>query len=71
MARGLFDRSEAGANGLSVEHHGASATLAEPATEFCSMEAERIAKDVEERLVGVPGIDCYRAAVHAKLIIRH
>ena len=70
-ARDLFDGRDAGAHGLSVEHHCAGATLAEPATEFCAVQRERIAQDVEKRLVRIPGIDCYRATVDAEFVLRH
>jgi len=70
-ARDLFDWRHARAHGLAIDQHGAGAALAEPATEFCAVQRQRIAQDVEERLVRIPGIDGYRAPVDAELVLRH
>ena len=70
-ARNLFDGRGARSHGLAIDQHGAGATLAEPTTEFCTMKRECIAEDIEKRLVWVPGINCYRASVDAKFVLRH
>ena len=70
-ARDLSYGSDARSHGLPVHQHGAGATLSQTATEFCAPQRERVAQDVEKRLIRVPGIDCYRPAVDAELILRH
>ena len=70
-ARHLFDGRGARAHGLAIDQHRAGAALAEPATELCAVQCERITKYVEERLVRIPGIDGYRASVNAEFVLRH
>ena len=70
-ARNLFDGRGARAHGLAVDQHGAGAALAEPATELCAMQCERIAQNVEQGLVRIPGIDRDRAPVDAEFVLRH
>jgi len=70
-ARHLFDWRGAGAHGLAIDQHSAGAALPEPATEFCAVQRERVAKNVKKRLVRIPGIDCDRAPVDAEFVLRH
>lgn len=70
-ARDLFHGRDARAHGLAIDQHSAGATLAEPATELCAVQRERIAENVEKRLFRIPGIDCDRASVDAKFVLRH
>ena len=70
-ARHLFDGCGARPHGLAIDQHRAGATLAEPATEFCAVQRERIAKNIEKRLFRIPGIDCDRAPVDAEFVLRH
>jgi len=35
------------------------------------MQRERIAQNVEKRLVRIPGINCCRRPVNAKFVLRH
>src|SRR6267142_4263262 len=71
MVCGLSDRSYARARRFSVDQYGARSALTQPAAELRRMSAERIAKQIEEGLVRIPGIDSYCTAVEPEAISGH
>ena len=70
-ARGLPHRSDAGARGFSLDQNRASPALSEPATEFRTVQADRVAQHIEKRLGRIPGFDRNRTAVQLETILRH
>ena len=68
---GLLDGRDAGARGCTVDQHGAGAALTEPAPELRTVQPERIAQDIEERLGGIPGLDSGGTAVDLQSVLRH
>jgi len=62
---------DAGPHGLSVKQHRAGAALGESATKLRSMQTQRVAQDIEQRLDWVPGFDPDRPAIDTKLVCRH
>src|SRR5262245_66499143 len=71
VAGGLFDGRDAGARGCAVDQHGAGTALTEPTPELRTVQAERIAQDIEEWLSWIPGLDGGGTAVDLQLVWRH
>ena len=68
---GLPDRRHAGARDLPVNQHRARAALAQTAAKLWPVQVERIAEQIEQRLLGIPGVDTDVLIVDSKLEIRH
>src|SRR5438128_2220931 len=71
MAGGLFDGRDAGVRGCAVDQHGAGAALTKPAPELRTVQSERIAQDIKERLGRIPGLDSGGTAVDLQPVLRH
>src|SRR5262245_11843941 len=71
VAGGLFDGREARARRLAVDQYGTGAALAEPATELRTVQPERIAQDIEEWLVRIPGLNGGGTAVDLQSVLGH
>ena len=52
-----FSAHRARAHRRAVDQHGARAALAEAAAELGAVQAEVVAQRVEQRHVGIPGVD--------------
>src|SRR5438874_3127937 len=68
---GLLDGRHAGARWCAVDQHSAGAALTEPAPELWTVQPERIAQDIEERLGRLPGLDRGGTAVDLQPVLRH
>ena len=64
------DRQQAGAHRAIIDQHGAGAALAETAAEAGIIQGQIVAKDVEQRAIGVH-IDGVGLAIHFERYVVH
>ena len=69
--RNLIDRRNAGAHRFSLHQYGASAALAKSTAKLRAMQAQAISQQVQQRLLGIPGIHSHRFAVDSEGVFGH
>src|SRR5438093_4059014 len=67
----LLDGGDAGTVRFPIDQYRTRSTLSEPASEFRTVQAHRIPKNIEQRLRWIPRLHCHSAAINPEFEVRH